>query len=227
MSALSISSHDVILNPANQSSKIALWSPSTSPLPVHLAVADGQDVMGLNELDPAVETLWHKAIEPKYLVQVRQHEYPKVAAHSGGEPLESAQRKFTEIQNTQLRSLVQRYQPVEVNTSAPVGIWEGEIEHVDVESRTFAARLKPLYGANTMVAGDLSFDQLNHEDLCLVVNGAVFYLEQFSRTRKRQVSVVQEIRFRRLPAWTAAALQRVKNVADELEGIDELPPLAN
>jgi hypothetical protein len=117
-----------------------------------------------------------------------------------------------------VRRAVPKVEPIQISASAPVGVWEGEIASVDPDAGMFSARLTPLRGSDVDVSGDISFEQVNPEDLELVVPGAVFYLEIFRRYVKRQLSYTHQVRFRRLPLWTPAMLEKVSEMAKELRG---------
>lgn len=147
----------------------------------------------------------------------------QTARHSEGKSIPTAAEQ---VPARSVRSLVKHDSPTEIRTSIPLGIWEGEIVDVDVINRMFSARLVPLRGSSVEMAGDLSFDQINAEDLPLVIPGAVFYLEQYGRTIKRQVSSEQLVRFRRLPKWTPAMVTRVAELAKALGDAFDSPRLA-
>ena len=119
-------------------------------------------------------------------------------------------------QKRQVRSLVKRMEPAEIRTSIPLGIWQGEIQLVDEVERSFSAKLVPLRGSNADMSGDISFNQVNVEDHKLIIPGAVFYIEQYSRLNRRQVSYEQLVRFRRASVWTAAMVKEVATRADDL-----------
>lgn len=119
---------------------------------------------------------------------------------------------------TRVESIVKRAQPPDIRASIPIGIWQGEITTVDRNNGTFSADLTPLRGSDMQISGDLSFDQVNPEDHTLIEPGSIFYLEQFSRMVRRQVSTDQCIRFRRSPAWTKEQVQRVTQRSAELAG---------
>lgn len=102
---------------------------------------------------------------------------------------------------------------VEIRASIPIGIWKGVIKSIDPEERTFSAELAPLRGSDVQVSGDISFDQINEDDFPMVQLGAVFYLEQYSRTVKRQVSSDTIVRFRRGNLWTDEQLRKVSELS--------------
>jgi hypothetical protein len=114
---------------------------------------------------------------------------------------------------TRLRPANPLLTPIEFIASNPVGIWEGEVKEIDLKDSVFTASLRPIKGSNTDMSGEISFDQLNPDDIPLVKPGGIFYIEQFRRTVKGQVSFVQAVRFRRLPAWSDQSIQKLEQAA--------------
>ncbi|HMY98799.1 MAG TPA: hypothetical protein PLW24_10190 [Burkholderiaceae bacterium] len=102
---------------------------------------------------------------------------------------------------------------LEIRASTPVGIWKGVIKSIDSGQRMFASELAPLRGSDMQVSGEISFDQINEDDYSLVQPGAVFYLEQYARTVRRQVSTETIVRFRRGNAWTEDQIRKVSELS--------------
>lgn len=122
------------------------------------------------------------------------------------------------VRRAAIASVVKRSKRLEVYASIPVGIWKGVIGRIDPIQRVFSAELTPLRGSDVQVSGDISFDQINEDDLPMVQLGSVFYLEQYSRTMKRQVSSDTIVRFRRGNLWTEEQLQKVAELSAALAG---------
>lgn len=125
---------------------------------------------------------------------------------------------FARIANAPVAGLVKPSRPLEIRASTPIGIWKGVVRSVDQEQRLFSADLTPLRGSDVQVSGDVSFEQINEDDLVLVQPGAVFYLEQYARTVKRQVSSDTIVRFRRGNAWTEQQAAKVSELSTAFAG---------
>lgn len=94
--------------------------------------------------------------------------------------------------------------------------WEGIVR--DVGSNDFIAELRDLSDpAQPLEEATFNFDEVSDDDRALILNGAVFLWSIGYRTRHGQKERVSLIRFLRLPAWSARAVERVKRRAAVLE----------
>jgi hypothetical protein len=105
-------------------------------------------------------------------------------------------------------------------TFLPVEQWEGVV--LDVGDAYFSARLVNRMNARVPdEEGRFAFAQLSStEDRGLVSPGAIFYFSvgyEDSPSRQRRLSAF--LRFRRLPAWTAAELTEVEEETDRLTAL--------
>lgn len=96
-------------------------------------------------------------------------------------------------------------------------IWEGTVLEVDSANRTFCASLHAKSGQFEDHVGDIHFEWVMDQDFDLVVLGGVFYLTLY-RGRRPGGTIVnsQELRFRRLPAWTAGQVAQADALADAI-----------
>jgi hypothetical protein len=183
--------------------------------PLELAVSDGNNVAPSNWRDVVGGYGWLDNLSEEPVVSAVGPKSLKLS----GDLIDSESEYFGHrVAAHVVRRAVPKMEPIQISASAPVGVWEGEITDVDSKGKMFSARLVPLRGSDVDVSGDISFEQINPEDVELVVPGAVFYLEIFRRYVKRQLSYSQQVRFRRLPSWTSDMVQRVSEIARELRG---------
>lgn len=172
------------------------------------------DTSGLFEanLMPSDE-LWNRPNSLQDVVRTAQHDEDSsliAASRSFNDPLPTT---AVRAPRPAIANVVKPTRRLEVRASIPVGIWKGVINSIDPEQRTFSAELAPLRGSDVQVSGDISFDQINEDDFPMVQLGAVFYLEQYSRTVKRQVSSDTIVRFRRGNLWTDEQLRKVSELS--------------
>ena len=96
--------------------------------------------------------------------------------------------------------------------------WEGVV--LDVYEDSFFARLSDLTEDGLEEEGEFYIDDVSREDLPLLKPGAVFYWNiGYHDSRTGQRRKVSEIRFRRLPAWTAKEIDAAKSKAIELKNL--------
>ena len=126
---------------------------------------------------------------------------------------------FVRARKSAVAGLVKSSRRLEPRASTPIGIWKGVIKSIDPEQRMFSAELVPLRGSDVQVSGEISFDQINEEDYSMVQPGAVFYVEQYARTARRQVSSDTIVRFRRGNAWTEEQIRKVSELAAGLANL--------
>ena len=92
--------------------------------------------------------------------------------------------------------------------------WEGRVESVDRDS--FHAVITGLR-ARTEESADFDLDEISEDDLPLIEPGAIFYWSigyRIDPSGERSRSSV--LRFRRLPTWSEADVERVQGLAATL-----------
>lgn len=108
--------------------------------------------------------------------------------------------------------------------SLPIQIWEGTVTEVDWEEKTFDATLEAKRVIVPRHMATFSFDWIAEQDIALIVPGAVFYLSLYKESLRSSVRNTQEIRFRRLPAWSKAQVTRIERDVELFSSHIEGPP---
>ncbi len=186
----------------------------------HSVTSDGHQIAPSNNFDPTRARPWIDPTEPGDVLVPKLDGWTPVDSISSTLATKEMIREGNDSEAKLLQSVIPRHQPAQIVASAPIGIWEGEVLQVDLVNRRFSAKLVPLRGADIEMSGDISFNQINPDDRPLLIPGSVFYIEQYSRFIKKQISYDQHVRFRRLPKWTEEMIGNVAAAAAELEGID-------
>jgi hypothetical protein len=99
--------------------------------------------------------------------------------------------------------------------------FEGHVVAVDREGELFVARLVDASSDAPDEEADFSFREVVPDDRHLVVPGALFTWTIGLEWRSRQSRRVSEIRFRRLPPFTAEAISQAEQEAVELSKLLE------
>ena len=93
--------------------------------------------------------------------------------------------------------------------------WEGVVIAVDRES--FWVRLVDLSGAEPDEEAEIDFEQVSADERKFIAIGAVFLLHVgYATSEGGQRSPTSILRFRRLPVWTEAELERARINAQKL-----------
>ena len=93
--------------------------------------------------------------------------------------------------------------------------WEGVVTDVDRES--FWVRLVDLSGAEPDEEAEIDFEQVSADERKFIAIGAVFLLHVgYANREGGQRSLTTILRFRRLPVWTEAELERARINAQKL-----------
>ena len=108
-------------------------------------------------------------------------------------------------------------------SSIPNEIWEGTVQSVDEKARIMSVTLEPMLQQNvSRHSADISLDYVVQQDLPLVRPGAVFYLTIFIKRKRTSIQNAEEIRFRRMPAWSRVHIKKIKDdVAELLDCIED------
>jgi len=106
-------------------------------------------------------------------------------------------------------------------------VWEGTVLDVDQENALMRVQLRSTRGIAEDHVGEIALSDVVPQDRDLIAPGAVFYLT-VSRLRMRGGSFINadELRFRRLPAWTTEQLASARQLAQQLSGKIRAKPLA-
>lgn len=106
-------------------------------------------------------------------------------------------------------------------------IWEGTVLAVNEAGGSLRASLRAKRGEIEDHVGEIAFEWVMDQDRDLVAPGAVFYLTIYkSRLRGGTVLNSQELRFRRLPAWTKQQVAKVQELAESIAKKMKARPLA-
>ncbi len=93
--------------------------------------------------------------------------------------------------------------------------WEGAV--LGVEHNSFFAKLVDLTQGSPEEEAEFCLDDVSEEDRPLLKPGAIFYWNiGYHDSRTGQRRKVSEIRFRRLPAWTAREIEAARREATRL-----------
>lgn len=99
-------------------------------------------------------------------------------------------------------------------SSLPNEIWEGTVQSVDEKARIMSAIMEPMLQQSiSRHSANISLDYVVQQDLPLVRPGAVFYLTIFTEKKRTSIQNAEEIRFRRMPAWSKAHIKKIQNDA--------------
>lgn len=110
--------------------------------------------------------------------------------------------------------------------ATPIQIWEGVVTDVDWESNAMHAYLEAKIGDIPRHAVEINLEWVSAQDLDLVRPGAVFYLELYKRTTRGSVTNAQELRFRRLPAWSKKQTDRLYQKVGDILANFAMAPMA-
>jgi len=104
----------------------------------------------------------------------------------------------------------------EIADAAVIQLWEGKVLRVDYELAVMEVSLEAKMGSIPPHSAEIELQWVSDQDRDLVEPGAVFYLTLFKRTKHGSIENTQELRFRRLPAWTRQQVARVHEDAARL-----------
>jgi len=135
--------------------------------------------------------------------------------------------EFAQIEGTQREFVAPRIPATELPDFkadvAPLGVWEGVVVEVDDKARVMQVLLDAKMGQMPRHTAEVDLDSVSPQDIELVRPGAVFYLTLYKRTRP-SVENIEELRFRRRPAWSQTQLTQVdKEASDLLSKMKALP----
>lgn len=106
-------------------------------------------------------------------------------------------------------------------------IWEGTVLSVNAAEGSLNAILRAKHGPTEDHVGNVYFEWVMEQDRELVRPGAVFYLTMYrSRLRGGTIVNAQELRFRRLPAWSKSQVRKIEELADLLAKKMKIRPAA-
>jgi len=109
--------------------------------------------------------------------------------------------------------------------TAPIEVFEGTVRSVDSAAEVMYVTLASKTRDVSDHAADISFTWVNPQDLDLIAPGAVFYLSLYKERRGGTIRNTEELRFRRMPAWTRTQIARVREDADRLYSKLQARPL--
>lgn len=115
----------------------------------------------------------------------------------------------------------------ENESASLIQIWEGTVQDVLSGEGTMRALLQAKMGGVPDHFAEIGLEWVSEQDLNLVRPGAVFYLSLY-KARRRGGTIVnsQELRFRRLPAWTRRDAASIKDIARHLLAKGKMNPEA-
>ncbi|WP_146217302.1 hypothetical protein [Dyella sp. AtDHG13] len=107
----------------------------------------------------------------------------------------------------------------ESEAAALIQIWEGTVEEVLPDQKALRAVLRAKLGDVPDHYADIGLEWVSEQDRDLVSPGAVFYLSLYKATKPNGAKVnSEELRFRRLPAWTRRDIARINHEVARLRG---------
>lgn len=99
--------------------------------------------------------------------------------------------------------------------AAVIQAWEGTV--LEIHGKTLRTRLHAKVGQIDDHVADIDMEWVSPQDLDLVQPGAVFYLTLARKlTRGRSIQNSQELRFRRLPAWSKRDAEKIHQLGADL-----------
>ncbi|MDP1734607.1 MAG: hypothetical protein Q8L44_09625 [Sulfuritalea sp.] len=102
-------------------------------------------------------------------------------------------------------------------SSMPNEIWEGTVQSVDVNARIMSVIMEPMLHQNiSRHAANISLEYVVQQDVPLVRPGAVFYLTIFTEKKRTSIQNAEEIRFRRMPAWSKVHINKIQTDSAQL-----------
>lgn len=110
--------------------------------------------------------------------------------------------------------------------AAVIQVWEGKVLSVDPERGVMETTLEAKVGSVPPHAAEIDLQWVSDQDRDLVEPGAIFYLSLFKRTKHGSIENTQELRFRRLPAWTRKQVAEVHEDAARMLKKLKARPLA-
>lgn len=112
-----------------------------------------------------------------------------------------------------------------VNTfAAPLEVWEGTVVHVEKDFMEVSLDSKTHQVAKHLA--EIDFELVVPQDRDLVKPGAVFYLSFYEKRVNGSMRYAKELRFRRLPSWSASQIARINAEAEVLLKKFKVPPTA-
>lgn len=117
-------------------------------------------------------------------------------------------------QNVRLPPVAKAREARQVINSIPNEIWEGTVQSIDTNARIMSAIMEPMLQKNiSRHSASISLDYVVQQDLPLVRPGAVFYLTIFTERKRTSIQNAEEIRFRRMPAWSKVHIKKIQEDA--------------
>lgn len=100
----------------------------------------------------------------------------------------------------------------DVNTTI-IEIFEGVVQDVNRMDETMSCTLRSLRRGYDDHVAEMDLEWVHPQDMELVVPGAVFYLTLYKEFHRGTLRNTEEIRFRRLPAWSGVQVKKATEQA--------------
>jgi hypothetical protein len=98
-----------------------------------------------------------------------------------------------------------------------IQIWECTVLEFDAQTESMRAHMNAKIGNIDDHVADIDMEWVSPQDMDLVAPGAVFYLTLSRKlTRGRSIVNSQELRFRRLPAWSKKDAEKILKLGEDL-----------
>lgn len=139
------------------------------------------------------------------------------ASHSGGiAGLENSSTSLHLLRDREFVLDIPRGQPPEISAFEQEQTFGGCVIAVDPERHWFIARLVDETAGHADEEAEFEFREVVEDDRHLVLPGALFTWHIGLQWRHRQMQRVSDIRFRRLPAFSEASLQKAALIGSTL-----------
>ncbi|MES9934906.1 MAG: hypothetical protein ABW153_00600 [Sedimenticola sp.] len=123
----------------------------------------------------------------------------------------------TELQAPPIAELQRKRLVRETPRTTDIQVWEGRVD--SIEKNKMSVRLSDKHCILSDRAAMISLEWVAEQDKDLVKPGAVFYLTLYKETTRSKVKNSQELRFRRLPNWSSAQIERIRAEAEDMKSL--------
>jgi len=103
------------------------------------------------------------------------------------------------------------------SSASLIQVWEGTVQEVLPSGEAMSVLLRSKLGGSADHFADIDFEWVSDQDRDLIKPGAVFYLSLYKERRPGgSIKNSEELRFRRLPAWTRRDASLIRSEARRL-----------
>lgn len=96
-----------------------------------------------------------------------------------------------------------------------IGLWDGDVIEIDFDAELLYVNLRPLYGSDIEVMGEIPFNKLEPEDIKTIEPGAIFQLQQYKLNANSTATYQTHIVFSK-EVWTEEMIEEANLLAKDL-----------